>query len=657
METVLALVAEKTYSVPQLKDLHLRYVGDKGGNRTKWELIERLVVFDTSRFIIRVRFDTLPDTEHERYFGAGAGGERGGSPPGRADLELLYYLAFGSDGSTKTDLELLYALLDPNRMLQPSFCSLEGPDGDGLGWIVRLGAKPLKAICDEMGVSKYGISKDASALALKIRIDGRILPKSALKEACRAMGLKVGGNVGELEDRLKKKVGFEETSSGDKESDEEESEGEESEGKEREEEESEEEEEEEGPQCPMGWAIHYSTTMKPGQPYYERISDGHVQWELPKESLLGRVASAMSWALGRWAKPKEGEEEEGEEEEEEEEGEEKEGEEKEGEEVHSKGTEDAAAGSSEQQGWLVPLGVAPLKAMCDTMKISCCGVATDASALADLVYGAGGPTKSALKEACRAMGLKLGGNVGELEDRLKAKIGGAVEATVLSQRAQDKQPAAKRQRTETKSEPKTEAKTAKTEAKTEVPPPISHDAAMQKLEEELERVKQELENAKSKKSGYDDLDPKLDGLNDVQKEVVLQQQSTLRATLSAFGKSNAQNKLLEDENAMLRTELANKSSLLHAAKERAKQLEDGKGIAMPPAGIEPRLKSELTKFSGYMKKSVYQKQLEKLGLITLQRGAPSEGQHVFHIIAVANGGPDHVSASEHTTCDMHIHVP
>ena len=44
-----------------------------------------------------------------------------------------------------------------------------------------------------------------------------------------------------------------------------------------------------------------------------------------------------------------------------------------------------------------------------------------------------------------------------------------------------------------------------------------------------------------------------------------------------------------------------------------------------------------------MTKKEFQTHLVKLGLITLQPGAPSEGQHVFHIIAVANGGPDHVS--------------
>ena len=43
----------------------------------------------------------------------------------------------------------------------------------------------------------------------------------------------------------------------------------------------------------------------------------------------------------------------------------------------------------------------------------------------------------------------------------------------------------------------------------------------------------------------------------------------------------------------------------------------------------------------FMKKSTFAKLLRDAGLITLQPGAPHEGQHVFHIIANSNGGPDH----------------
>ena len=42
-----------------------------------------------------------------------------------------------------------------------------------------------------------------------------------------------------------------------------------------------------------------------------------------------------------------------------------------------------------------------------------------------------------------------------------------------------------------------------------------------------------------------------------------------------------------------------------------------------------------------MKKSKFAKLLRDAGLLTLQPGAPHEGQHVFHIIANSNGGPDH----------------
>jgi hypothetical protein len=43
----------------------------------------------------------------------------------------------------------------------------------------------------------------------------------------------------------------------------------------------------------------------------------------------------------------------------------------------------------------------------------------------------------------------------------------------------------------------------------------------------------------------------------------------------------------------------------------------------------------------FMKKSKFAKLLRDANLITLQPGAPHEGQHVFHIIANSNGGPDH----------------
>jgi len=45
---------------------------------------------------------------------------------------------------------------------------------------------------------------------------------------------------------------------------------------------------------------------------------------------------------------------------------------------------------------------------------------------------------------------------------------------------------------------------------------------------------------------------------------------------------------------------------------------------------------------GFMKTRQYQSLLKNAGLLELQPGAPDEGQHVFHIIAAANGGPDHV---------------
>ena len=53
------------------------------------------------------------------------------------------------------------------------------------------------------------------------------------------------------------------------------------------------------------------------------------------------------------------------------------------------------------------------------------------------------------------------------------------------------------------------------------------------------------------------------------------------------------------------------------------------------------LKKTLEIEPGYMEMSAYKKKLEERGLITIAPGAPHDGQHVFHIIAAANGGPDH----------------
>jgi len=126
-------------------------------------------------------------------------------------------------------------------------------------------------------------------------------------------------------------------------------------------------------------------------------------------------------------------EEEGDDEAEEEgEGDEEEGGEEEGEE-------------EEGFSWLEPLGPRPLKAMCKAMGRSLLRprrpfpepsrnlpagdgplllcFAEDASAIAELLRDRGGPHHAALREACRAAGLPVGGKAAELAARLKESIG------------------------------------------------------------------------------------------------------------------------------------------------------------------------------------------------------------------------------------------
>ena len=57
------------------------------------------------------------------------------------------------------------------------------------------------------------------------------------------------------------------------------------------------------------------------------------------------------------------------------------------------------------------------------MGLSYYGFADDASAIADLLRGRGGPTHPALREACRAAGLRVSGTVAELEARLEESVG------------------------------------------------------------------------------------------------------------------------------------------------------------------------------------------------------------------------------------------
>ena len=57
--------------------------------------------------------------------------------------------------------------------------------------------------------------------------------------------------------------------------------------------------------------------------------------------------------------------------------------------------------------------------------------------------------------------------------------------------------------------------------------------------------------------------------------------------------------------------------------------------------LNDEVQSQSEGSQGFMGKAKFAAILKKQGLLTLQPGAPHEGQHVFHIIAAANGGPDH----------------
>ena len=78
--------------------------------------------------------------------------------------------------------------------------------------------------------------------------------------------------------------------------------------------------------------------------------------------------------------------------------------------------------------------------------------------------------------------------------------------------------------------------------------------------------------------------------------------------------------------------------------ELRKELEGQYLEGSDQTGAKPRVTTGLERIPPggcFMKKSKFAKLLKDAGLLTLQPGAPHEGQHVFHIIANSNGGPDH----------------
>jgi hypothetical protein len=97
---------------------------------------------------------------------------------------------------------------------------------------------------------------------------------------------------------------------------------------------------------------------------------------------------------------------------------------------------------------------------------------------------------------------------------------------------------------------------------------------------------------------------------------------------------------LEEENKQLQEDVGEAKKLLRKAGAQIMKLEaqlsDGNGLL-----TQKQLKEEKLIPTGYMEIKAYRKALEERGLLEKAAGAAHEGQHVFHIIAAANGGPDH----------------
>mmetsp|Transcript_24360 Transcript_24360/g.71704 ORF Transcript_24360/g.71704 Transcript_24360/m.71704 type:complete len:255 (+) Transcript_24360:1879-2643(+) len=101
-------------------------------------------------------------------------------------------------------------------------------------------------------------------------------------------------------------------------------------------------------------------------------------------------------------------------------------------------------------------------------------------------------------------------------------------------------------------------------------------------------------------------------------------QAKLKLATSALRKFNdGTSRLGEDEVSFLQ-ELQNCTKQDAGTKKKVKQVYE----ALGPSGKYETIKE-------------FRKRLESHGLITSQPGAPDQGQHVFHIIANSNGGPDH----------------
>ena len=100
---------------------------------------------------------------------------------------------------------------------------------------------------------------------------------------------------------------------------------------------------------------------------------------------------------------------------------------------------------------------------------------------------------------------------------------------------------------------------------------------------------------------------------------------------------------LEEENKQLQEDVGNAKELLRKAGAQIMKLEAqlSDGIGLLTKKQSKQLKDDKRIPTGYMEIKTYRKALEERGLLEKAAGAAHEGQHVFHIIAAANGGPDH----------------
>ena len=98
---------------------------------------------------------------------------------------------------------------------------------------------------------------------------------------------------------------------------------------------------------------------------------------------------------------------------------------------------------------------------------------------------------------------------------------------------------------------------------------------------------------------------------------------------SAVGDLKTENASLTEQNASLKKQVT--------ALKRKKVIPDlVQYHEEHPKGLDP------LRFEGqYMSRDEFRKILARDGLIETQPGAKHEGQHVYHIIATSNGGPDH----------------